>query len=211
MWSEQVHFPRPTDGRTLTHFEWALIRYRNVISVLRNPFYAGAYVYGSSGKQTTIVDGRVHKTYKHRKPFGEWEVLLREHHEGYIDWAEFERNQKLLAANAYGKAGDVKSARGGQALLAGLLGCARCGRRLTVAYTGRTPRPVYRCYRFDLPPKCMRFGGPRIDAAIARELMRVVEPLAIEAAVQAEQMQMGSVAITMEWRAKFNSIGILML
>ncbi|WP_230949000.1 recombinase family protein [Burkholderia diffusa] len=75
-----------------------------------------------SGKQTTIVDGRAHKTYKHRKPFEEWEVLLKEHHEGYIDWAEFERNQKLLAANAYGKAGDVKSGRGGRALLAGLLG-----------------------------------------------------------------------------------------
>nr|WP_230461732.1 MULTISPECIES: recombinase family protein [Burkholderia cepacia complex] len=157
--AEQVHFPRPTDGRTLTHFDWTLIRYRTVISVLRNPFYAGAYAYGKSGKQTTIVDGRAHKTYKHRKPFEEWEVLLKEHHEGYIDWAEFERNQKLLAANAYGKAGDVKSGRGGRALLAGLLGCARCGRRLSVAYTGRTPRPVYRCYRFDLPPKCMSFGG----------------------------------------------------
>ncbi|KVW60261.1 recombinase family protein, partial [Burkholderia ubonensis] len=189
-----VHFPRPTDGRTLTHFDWTLIRYRNVISVLRNPFYAGAYAYGKSGKQTTIVDGRAHKTYKHRKPFEEWEVLLKEHHEGYIDWAEFERNQKLLAANAYGKAGDVKSGRGGRALLAGLLGCARCGRRLSVAYTGRTPRPVYRCYRFDLPPKCMSFGGSRIDAAIARELMRVVEPMAIEAALQAEQMHMDTLS-----------------
>ncbi|WP_232448137.1 recombinase family protein [Burkholderia ubonensis] len=194
LWAEQVHFPRPTDGRALTHFDWTLIRYRNVISVLRNPFYAGAYAYGKSGKQTTIVDGRAHKTYKHRKPFEEWEVLLKEHHEGYIDWAEFERNQKLLAANAYGKAGDVKSGRGGRALLAGLLGCARCGRRLSVAYTGRTPRPVYRCYRFDLPPKCMSFGGSRIDAAIARELMRVVEPMAIEAALQAEQMRMDTLS-----------------
>ncbi|WP_186094283.1 recombinase family protein [Burkholderia gladioli] len=192
--AEQVHFPRPTDGRTLTNFDWTLIRYRNVISVLRNPFYAGAYAYGKSGKQTTIVDGRAHKTYKHRKPFEEWEVLLKDHHEGYIDWAEFERNQKLLAANAYGKAGDVKSGRGGRALLAGLLGCARCGRRLSVAYTGRTPRPVYRCYRFDLPPKCMSFGGSRIDAAIARELMRVVEPMAIEAALQAEQMHMDTLS-----------------
>jgi excisionase family DNA binding protein len=190
--SEQVHFPRPTDRTSLTHFDWTLIRYRNVISVLRNPFYAGAYAYGKSGKQTTIVDGRAHKSYKHPKPLEEWEVLLKEHHEGYVDWAEFERNQKLLAANAYGKAGDVKSGRGGRALLAGLLGCARCGRRLSVAYTGRTPRPVYRCYRFDLPPKCMSFGGSRIDAAIARELMRVVEPMAIEAALQAEQMHMDS-------------------
>ncbi|WP_366929097.1 recombinase family protein [Pandoraea sp.] len=159
-----------------------------------DPFYAGAYAYGKSGKQTTIVNGRAHKSYKHRKPFEEWDVLLKEHHEGYIDWAEFERNQKLLAANAYGKAGDVKSGRGGRALLAGLLGCARCGRRLSVAYIGRTPQPVYRCYRFDLPPKCMSFGGSRIDAAIARELMRVVEPMAIEAALQAEQMYMDTLS-----------------
>lgn len=188
--AEQVHFPRPSDGRTLTHFDWTPIRYRNVISVLKNPFYAGAYAYGKSGKQTTIVDGRARKSYKHRKPFEEWDVLLKEHHEGYIDWAEFERNQKQLAANAYGKVGDVKSGRGGRALLAGLLACARCGRRLSVAYTGRIPQPVYRCDRFDMPPRCMSFGGSRVDAAIARELVRVVEPMAIDAALHAEQMHM---------------------
>ena len=99
----------------------------------------GAYVYGKSGKQMSIVDGRARKSYKHRKPFEEWEVLLREHHEGYIDWAEFERNCKLLAANAYGKTGDVKWGRlVEQALLAGLLGCARCGRRLSVAVVAWT-------------------------------------------------------------------------
>ncbi|MFP3589291.1 recombinase family protein, partial [Paraburkholderia sp. SIMBA_055] len=49
--AQQVHFPRPSDGRTLTHFDWIPVRYRNVISVLKNPFYAGAYVYGKSGKQ----------------------------------------------------------------------------------------------------------------------------------------------------------------
>ena len=188
--AQQVHFPRPSDGRTLTHFDWIPVRYRNVISVLKNPFYAGAYVYGKSGKQMAIVDGRARKSYKHPKPFEEWDVLLREHHEGYIDWAEFERNQKQLSANAYSKAGDVKSSRGGRALLAGLLACARCGRRLSVAYTGRIPRAVYRCDRFDIPPRCMSFGGSRIDAAIGNELLRVVEPLAIEAAQQAEHMQM---------------------
>lgn len=101
--TEQLHFPRPSDGRTLTRFDWIPIRYRNVISVLENPFYAGAYAYGKSGKQTAIVDGRARKSYKHPKPFDEWDVLLREHHPAYIDWAEFERNQKQLAVNAYGK------------------------------------------------------------------------------------------------------------
>jgi len=190
--TEQVHFPRPSDGRTTTHFDWTPIRYRNVISVLKNPFYAGAYVYGKSGKRTAIVDGRARKSYKHRKPFEQWDVMLREHHEGYIDWLEFERNQKQLAANAYGKAGEVKSGRGGRALLVGLLACARCGRRLSVAYTGRYPQASYRCDRFDTPPRCMSFGGSRIDAAIGKELIRVVEPLAIEAAMQAEQTHMNT-------------------
>ena len=137
MTADQVHFPRPSDGKRLVSFDWTPIRYRNVISVLKNPFYTGAYVYGKSEKRTVIVDGRARKSYGHGKPLEAWEVLLKDHHEGYIDWAEFERNQKQLAVNAYGKAGGAKSGRGGRALLAGLLSCSRCGRRLRVAYTGR--------------------------------------------------------------------------
>ncbi len=97
-------------------FDWTPIRYRSVISVLKNPFYAGAYVYGKSQKRTAIVDGRARKNYGHGKPFEQWEVMIKDHHEGYIEWTEFERNQKLLAANAYGKVGDAKSGRGGDEL-----------------------------------------------------------------------------------------------
>jgi hypothetical protein len=150
MAAEGLHFPYPTDGRTLTSFEWRPIRYRNVIAILKNPFYAGVYAYGKSEKRTEIVDGRARKSYGHRKPMDAWEVFIKDHHEGYIDWAEFERNQAVLAGNAYGKAGDTKSGRGGRALVAGLICCARCGRRLTVAYRGRSPLPVYRCDRPNL-------------------------------------------------------------
>ena len=111
--ADQLHFPRPSDGKRMIAFDWTPIRYRNVISVLKNPFYAGAYIYGKSEHRTAIVDGRAQKTYGHGKPFEEWEVVLKDHHEGYIDWAEFERNQKQLAANAYGRVGEVKSGRGG--------------------------------------------------------------------------------------------------
>src|SRR6266446_6687556 len=194
--ADQVHFPRPSDGKKLVAFEWTPIRYRNVITVLKNPFYAGAYAYGKSEKRTEIVDGRARKSYGHGKPLAEWEVLLKDHHEGYIDWAEFERNQKQLAVNNYGKVGGAKSGRGGRALLAGLLSCGRCGRRLAVSYSGRSPgQPVYRC---NLPnqmlglPRCLTFGGPRVDAAVARELLRAVEPMAIEAALEAERMHMES-------------------
>jgi len=191
--ADGIHFPRPSDGRTLVSFDWTLIRYRNVIAILKNPFYAGAYVYGKSEKRTVIRDGRAHRTYGHGKPFDTWEVLINDHHQGYIDWEEFERNQKQLAANAYSKTGDVKSGRGGPALLAGLLTCARCGRRLSIAYRGHAPRQtVYRCNSMDLTgaARCMTFGGSRADTAIAKELVRAVQPMAIEAALEAEREHM---------------------
>ena len=190
---EGVHFPRPSDGKTMTAFDWTPIRYRNVISLLKNPFYAGAYAYGKSVNRTQIVDGRARKTYGHHRPLQECEILLKDHHESYIDWEEFERNQTQLAANAYGRKDGAKSGRGGRALLGGLLVCGRCGRRLNVVYTGRSSQPVYRCDRGNTAlgsPRCMMFGGLRVDAAFARELIRAVEPMAVEAARLVEQRKM---------------------
>lgn len=176
---ENVHFPRPSDSKQAVSFDWRLARYRNVISLLKNPFYAGAYAYGKSEKRTEVVDGRAHKSYGHAKPIEQWEILLKNHHEGYITWQEFERNQEQLCRNAYGKAGGSKS--------------GRCGRRLRVVYTGRAPgTPKYRCDSPNLMlglPHCMGFGAWRVDAAIVGETLRALEPLALEAAVEAERMQ----------------------
>jgi hypothetical protein len=191
--AKQVHFPRPSDGKRMTTFEWTQIRYRSVISVLKNPFYAGAYAYGKSFNRTQIFDGRARKTYGHYRPLQDCEILLKDHHEGYIDWEEFERNQKLLAANAYGRRDGAKSGRGGRSLLAGLMVCRRCGRRLSVVYTGRSSQPVYRCDRGNTAfgvRRCMMFGGLRVDAALAREFIRAVEPMAIDAAHLAERRTM---------------------
>src|ERR1700757_3633336 len=182
MASQNVHFPYPSNGRTLTSFEWRPIRYRNVISILKNPFYAGVYAYGKSEKRTTIVDGRARKSYGHRRPMDAWEVFIKDHHQGYIDWAEYERNQVLLAGNAYGRVGDTKSGRGGRALLAGLVCCARCGRRVSGLSTGCYPRPVYRCEQPNAQlgqRRCLTVAGKRIDETIAVEMLRVVMPMAI--------------------------------
>ena len=194
MVAEQVHFPRPSDVKMPVAFEWAPIRYCNVLSVLNNPFYAGAYAYGKGEKRTAIVDGQVRTSYHHPKPLEAWDVLLKDHHEGYIDWAEFERNQTQLAVNAYRIVGGAKSGRGGRALLAGLLTCRRCGRRLLVGYSGGPlRRPTYRCecaHKQHGLPRCIMFSGLRVDAAIAREILRTVEPMAIEAAMEAERRSM---------------------
>lgn len=193
MRDEEVHFPRPSDGKQTISFDWRPARYRSIIALLKNPFYAGAYAYGKSEKKTEVINGRAHKSYGHAKPIEQWDILLKDHHEGYIAWEEFERHQQQLARNAYGKADGTKSGRGGRALLSGLLRCARCGRRLRVAYTGRAPgTPKYRCDRPNEAlglPRCMAFAAWRVDEAIMRETLRALEPLALEAAVEAEQMQ----------------------
>jgi DNA invertase Pin-like site-specific DNA recombinase len=192
MTADQVHFPRPSDEGRMTSFVWRPIRYRNVIAILKNPFYAGVYAYGKSEKRTAIVDGRARRSYGHGKPVGTWEVMIRDHHEGYISWEEYERNQQQLALNNFSRADGAKSGRGGKALLSGILTCGRCGRRLSVSYTGNPQsRPVYRCDKPNLTmglPRCMTFGGLRVDVAVARELLRAVEPLAIEATFEAERM-----------------------
>ena len=177
-------FPRPADSKQLTILVWRAPCYRNVISVLQNPFYAGAYAYGKSRVQTMIVDGVVRKAYGRKCSKEQWTVLP-EHHEGYITWEQYEKNQERLSRNSFSKpAGAAKAARGGQALMAGLLRCRRCGRMLQVLYGGRgIRRPRYNCRRghamHGLDP-CISFGAQRPDSAIAREILRAVQPLAIE-------------------------------
>ena len=177
----------------MTSFEWKPIQVaRNVIGILKNPFYEGDCVYGKREKRTAMVDGRARRSYGHSKPICTWEVMIKDHHESYVSWEEYERNQKQLSLNNYRRIGGVKSGRGGRALLSGMMTCGRCGRRISVAYTGNPQsRPVYRCDKPNLMmglPRCMTFGGPRVDTAIARELLRAVEPMAIEAAFEAERM-----------------------
>ena len=158
---------------------------------MKNPFYAGVYSYGKSEKRTEIVDGRARKSYGHHKPMEAWEVFIKDHHEGYISWAEYERNQAVLAGNTYGRVGDTKSGRGGRALLAGLICCARCGRRLNVVYAGRYHRPLYRCDKPNIQlgrRRCIGLAGKRIDETIAAEMLRAVAPMAIAAAEEAERM-----------------------
>jgi excisionase family DNA binding protein len=191
MTAERLHFPRPSDRKCSTAFEWRKIRYRNVISLLKNPFYAGVYAYGKSSNETEIVDGRARKKYGCGLPFDEWRIVIKDHHTGYITWDEYEKNQEMLARNSYGRAGgSSKSGRGGGALLSGLLRCRRCGHILSVAYTGKTPAPKYRCFKereLTGGPWCIAFAASVVDRVVAAELLQAVQPLAMEAAMAAER------------------------
>lgn len=75
--------------------------YKNVLSFLKNPLYAGAYVFGKTERRIKIIEGRARKTEGHRKPRDQWLVLINDHHPGYISWERFEENQKILLENTH--------------------------------------------------------------------------------------------------------------
>lgn len=188
---EGLLFPRPADGKSTSKLNWRPPVYRNVISVLQNPFYAGAYAYGKAKVQTALVDGSLRKFYGRSQPMEQWTVLTRDHHEAFVSWEIFERNRARLSRNSFSQpAGGSKSARGGKGLLAGLLRCRRCGRMLSVGYTGHYAKPRYYCRRgrqMHGVEACISFGAGRPDQVIGTEILLVVEPLAVEAALMAER------------------------
>ena len=119
-------------------------------------------------------------------------MLLKDQHEGYISWAEFERNQSVIANNATGKGSAVTrgAARHGELLLAGLLRCGHCGRKMYVAYGGKAGR--YLCEGGLVnhgTERCISFGGLRADHAVGTEVLRVLKPLGVDAAVKALEAQ----------------------
>ena len=187
---EQVRLPavEVTDpGRGIV---WKLPVYSTLLRILTNPIYGGAYVFGRTASRVTVREGRKHVVRGHRRAQADWEVLLVEHHEGYVSWAEYERNQRLIADNAQAKGLMARGAvRRGDALLAGLLRCGHCGRRLHVAYSGTEGFCVrYSCRGAHLnhgAGTCIAFGGLRVDAAVAAETLSLLTPLGIEAALRA--------------------------
>ena len=174
---------------------WKLPVYSNIHAILTSPIYAGAYAFGKTETRTHIVNGRARKTAGHPKPRREWTVLIQDHHLGYISWQEYERNQAMMGANNHMQSGlEPKAGRGGRALLSGLLRCRRCGRMLQVSYIGTRAAVIhYQCngaHKQRGEDRCIAFGGLRVDAAVATEVLNAVGGNAIEAALQAaEQMQ----------------------
>ncbi len=188
---ENVLVPAIVQGRGKRSIEWKAPVYHTLYHMLTNPVYAGSYAYGRRGTRVTLEGGRKQITRDNlRRNWKDWEVLIHDHHEGYITWAEFERNQHLIADNANGKSYMGRgSIRRGEALLPGLFRCARCGRRLHIQYTGRggnTQRYVCRgAFSAKAANNCIGFGGMRVDRVVAQEVLDRLQPLGIEAALAA--------------------------
>jgi Recombinase len=174
------------------NIHWRRPAYSNIYRILTNPVYGGAYPYGKTESQVHYESG-LSKTRSRRRDRDHWVALIPGTHEGYVEWDKFERIQKMIRGNRFVGAEPSGAARRGIGLLGGVLSCRRCGRMLRVYYKGDEGNFVrYACSRMELDTKearCIAFSGATVDTAVARELLRVVEPAAIEAAVLASQQQ----------------------
>ena len=191
---EQIRLPATDYTAGGRRVIWKLPVYNTVRHILSNPIYGGAYAFGRTGSRVTVQDGRKRVLRGYHRAQSDWEVLIPEHHEGYISWMEFERNQKLIADNANGKGHMARgSVRRGDALLAGLMRCSHCGRRLHVSYSGTDGYCVrYSCRGANInhgTERCISFGGIRVDNVVSGEVLRFLTPLGIEAALRAIDAQ----------------------
>ena len=190
LWFRSEGLPFPTQAPGDSVIRWTVPTYTKIHQVLSNPVYAGAYVYGKTRHERYIDDhGEVRKRLK-RLALADWSVLIREHHQGFIDWTTFEANQLRLASNTRPTPHDHSGAlREGAALLQGIARCGHCGRKLLVAYNGRHALPSYYCPGDTITngrgEACLRIGGQTIQPAVAAAILAAVQPAALQAALDA--------------------------
>jgi excisionase family DNA binding protein len=165
-----------------------------VTRILKDPIYAGAYAFGRTSRQAVVDKGRKRVFKKRRVRPEDWDILLQQRHESFISWEEYLKNQETLMHNRNQLGQTVRGAvREGKGLLAGLLRCGLCGKKMRVQYGGRSDRPAtavyYQCVASQggEPGKqlCSICGGFSLDQAVTDAVLAALAPVRMEALVQA--------------------------
>ena len=207
---EGLKFPMPHHSylRGDEELTWVEPTYTAVHKILTHPAYAGAYVFGMTRTQRYVdADGAV-RTRLRRLPREEWQVLIEDHHEGYIDWETYVANQERIGANIRPRAHEpgTGAVREGCALLQGLATCGVCGRKLAVYYDGPTrSTPGYYCATGRVTngrsAYHLRVGGLAIGRAVVEAFLAALEPAALEACLAAaEELEQAHDAALDQWR-----------
>ncbi len=193
---------------------WVEPRETLILTILKNPGYAGAYVYGRREQRRTLVDGQLRRHHTKKLPLDTWKVCLRDRHPAYIRWDDFMANQKKLHENRTNHQSPEQrgAAREGCALLQGLALCGRCGYRMGTHYPGgRTHLARYQC-RSPLRKMgdhriCCSIPSTAIDEAVAELFLEAVQPPEIElglAVVRETERQAGEV--DHQWKLRIDRL-----
>jgi DNA invertase Pin-like site-specific DNA recombinase len=156
-----------------------------LLSLLKNPAYAGAFAYGLRiADATRQVPGRP-ATGRIRLPRDRWLASVKDVYPAYITWEEHERVLAAIEENRQKMADRLtrkQAIRCGAALLPGLVRCGRCGHAMQVVY--KDDRFQYVCNisrSLHARPNCHYIGGRPIDEAVVQEFFRVLQPAEIDA------------------------------
>jgi DNA invertase Pin-like site-specific DNA recombinase len=179
-------FPlRAYGGAWSGQLRWGKLTHARVLGVLKNPCYAGAYVHGRyTSRRRVDPDGTVH-TGLIERPRTEWPVLIHDHHDGYLGWADYLANEARLAANRT-NAG-ARPPREGSALCQGIIACGSCGKPMRTNYH-TDQRPAYECSsRADrlTTPNCRSIAASTVDDAVTDRLLEALNPNEIALALAA--------------------------
>lgn len=186
----QVKLPVNRRGNGKVLIKWQLPAQTFIRYILHNSIYAGAYAYGQRQRKMALSDGLIVKRSGNLLQPEESRVFIRDHHEGYISWDEFEENQKRLHANALRLGSDesVSVIRQGHGLLSGLLRCGSCGRKMHVRYWGKMGTAARYLCSGDFQAGgnyCLGFGGATVDRRFSMILLDAISPHGIQASLRA--------------------------
>jgi DNA invertase Pin-like site-specific DNA recombinase len=151
-----------------------------VLGILKNPAYAGAFVYGRS--RATPRANAPHQRVQKPLPMDQWKVCHRDKYPPYIDWATFEKTQGMIRDNhsEYDRNKTRGVPRPGKALLHGLVYCGECGHKMVVQYKGR---PCYLCnylrQQYQVPV-CQNLPADPIDAHVVTAFLQVLSPVELD-------------------------------
>jgi DNA invertase Pin-like site-specific DNA recombinase len=189
---------RPHDGPNRGRLEWRRLKLSQVLGVLKNPIYAGAYAYGRCPCDPKRGGAR------RWLPLEEWKVLRRDRVPAYITWERYRANVERLRQNRSRQA-SRGCPRRGPALLAGLVVCGRCGLRLHVA-GGCGGLPRYDCVRearADLPRTCAGLSAARLDAVVTEQVLSALRPAGLELCLRAaEDVERERQRLTEHWQQR---------
>ena len=188
---------------------WTEPTYHAVHNVLTHPAYAGAYTFGRSRQERYAGQDGTLRIRRRVLPQDQWEVLIKDHHPGYIDWDAYQANQHKIRQNIRPVAHQpgTGAVREGCALLQGLATCGTCGRKLSVYYDGEhKATPGYYCTGTGQlvegrGTRHLRVGGVAIDNAVTAAFLAALEPVALQACLEAaRQLEQGHDSALEQWR-----------
>ena len=197
-------------GERIGDLEWRAPSATRILAILRHPIYAGAYAYGihRAGKRNPSTGATEGGTWF--VPPDELPVLIQGRLPAYISWEQYLANQEQLRQNRALK-GSRSAPRRGEALLAGLVVCGKCGRRMNTRYPG-DKKPCYQCTKFyteggELTEPCGRIAAATLDELVAREVLRALEPAALELSLRAiESVELDRKRLHDQWQQRLERV-----